>query len=95
MSEEIKDTTETTEELTNTVLLSKPIEYGQKTIEKLVLREMTAKDMRTMRQNMTYGDLLDIGARLSNQPKTVIDRLSARDANELIELVGKQLDGGN
>ncbi len=94
MSEEINET-ETIEEFDNTILLSKPVEFGKKTIEKLVLREMTAKDMRTMRQNMTYGDLLDIGARLANQPKSVIDRLSARDANELIERVGKQLDGGD
>lgn len=90
MSHEI----ENTEETENIIELSKPIEFGKKTIECLELREMTAKDMRSLHQNMTYGDLLDIGAKISNQPKSVIDKLSTKDANALIEYVGKLLEGG-
>lgn len=90
--------THTTEETNNeahVIELLKPVEFGKSTIERLELREMTARDMRALHQNMTYGDLLDIGGKISNQPKSVIDKLSTKDANALIEYVGKLLEGGD
>jgi hypothetical protein len=80
---------------THTIELIRPIEFGKNTIERLHLREMTARDMRSLHQNMTYGDLLDIGGKIANQPKSVIDKLSVKDTNALVEYVGKLLEGGD
>ena len=54
------------------------------------------KDMRTINVHgkMTFGDLLDIGQRLTEQPRRVIDSLSKKDAFALVDRVGFLLEDG-
>ena len=76
--------------------LEKPIKFGKDYIESFKLKEPTCKDMRTINAhgNMTFGDLLDIGQRLTEQPRRVIDSLSKKDAVALVDRVGFLLGDG-
>ena len=91
----MSNTEEITETNNNFIDLIKPVVFGKTTIERLTFREMTGRDMRALHQNMTYGDLQDIGGKIANQPKAVIDKLSVKDTNALVEYVGKLLEGGD
>ncbi|NRA62962.1 MAG: phage tail assembly protein [Pseudobacteriovorax sp.] len=77
-----------------TLTLKSPIEFGNSTIEELTFKEVTALEMRGIKPGMSMGELLDIAGKLSGQPKSVINRLKAEDANAVVEYVGNALGGG-
>ena len=74
--------------------LESPVQFGSREVKELELREPRAKDMRGLKTEMTFGDLLDIGATLSGEPRSVIDQLSPADARRLVAEVGNLLVGG-
>ena len=76
--------------------LEKPVKFGKDYIEKLTLREPTCKEIRSLKVNgdMTFGDILDIGQKLAEQPRRVIDSLCKKDAMALVERVGFLLEDG-
>jgi len=76
------------------VILKKPIEFGSQVIDRLVLREPTAKDIAALKSDMTLGDILEIGRRLCDQPKSVMEKLSVPDTYALAEQIGFLLDDG-
>ena len=79
-----------------TLELENPVKFGKNYIEKLTLREPTSKEIRTLRINgdMVLGDLLDIGQKLTETNRRVIDSLSKKDAMALVERVGFLLEDG-
>ena len=76
--------------------LEKPIKFGKDFIESFTLRDPSCKELRSLRVNgdMTFGDLLDIGQKLVEQPRRVIDCLCKKDAFALVERVGFLLEDG-
>ena len=77
-----------------TLTLKQPIEFGNSIIEELTFKEGTALEMRSIKPGMSMGELLDIAGKLSGQPKSVINKLKAEDANAVVEYVGNALAGG-
>lgn len=76
--------------------LQTPVKFGSNYIEELKLREPTCKEIRTLKVNgdLTLGDLLDIGQKLAETNRRVIDSLSKKDAMALVERVGFLLEDG-
>ena len=76
--------------------LNRAVKFGKDYIERLVLREPTAKEIRSLKVNgdMSMGDLLDIGQKLAETNRRVIDSLSGKDAMALVERVGFLLESG-
>ena len=77
-----------------TLKLKYPIEFGEETIAELEIRRPKAKDIELLSASPNMKELLHIGARISNQPKPIIDKLDAVDALALVEVVGDFLDSG-
>ncbi len=78
----------------NVITLSYPIEFGTRTVDELEFREVTAAEMRSVKPNMSIGDLLDIAQKLCDQNKSVMNKLRAEDVNKVLEYVGNALAGG-
>jgi hypothetical protein len=78
------------------IVLEKPVQFGKELIETLTLRDLTCKELRTIKLNgdMTIGDLLDIGQKLCETHRKVIDKLCKKDAMELVDRVGFLLEDG-
>ena len=76
--------------------LEQPVKFGKEYIEKLALREPTSRELRGLKLGgeMTFGDILDIAQKLTEQPRRVIDSLSKKDAMALVERVGFLLEDG-
>ena len=76
--------------------LEKPVKFGKDFIESFTLRDPTCKELRTLKVNgdMTFGDLLDIGQKLAEANRRVIDSLCKKDAMALVERVGFLLEDG-
>ena len=76
--------------------LEKPVKFGKDYIESFTLREPTCKELRSLRVNgdMTFGDLLDIGQKLAETNRRVVDSLCKKDALALVERVGFLLEDG-
>ena len=68
-----------------------PIEFGEQTITRLTFRPLTAKEMRRGKGKLStiqdQSTILEYAGFLSGQPTQVIDKLSAPDALEVIEVV--------
>ena len=74
--------------------LTQPIEFGSRKITALTFREPRAKDMRAIKPEMTFGDLLDIGGELCAEPKKIMDMLHPDDARRVVDHVGNALAPG-
>jgi hypothetical protein len=75
--------------------LENPIKWGNEFIETIVFRDVIAKDLRTLKLNaIQFGDILDLAAKLTGHPPSVMDQLSISDAGRVVEQVGKLLDLG-
>lgn len=79
----------------NTIKLIKPIRLKDRVFEELSFREPKARDLRTMNlAKFTFGDLLDLGARLANVEASVVNELSMKDTARLVEVVAGFLGDG-
>ena len=74
-----------------TIPLDYPIKFGEREISQLVLRPLTAKDMRrssaTMQTIMSQSTMLEYAGYLSGEPPHIIDKLEASDAIDVIMAV--------
>ncbi len=68
--------------------LTKPIKFGEETIDKLTLREPVGKDFRQLDSVKPFAMVLDLAAILSGVPASVIDRLNATDTMAVMDKVG-------
>lgn len=70
--------------------LKRPIEYGQQCIEELELREMEWGDIENLGDaSMNMSALIDLVAKLSGQPPSVIQKLKMEDVLPLVAIVKK------
>lgn len=74
--------------------LLKPIEQGSEKITHFEFREPLGKDLRDFPLDMKSGDLLDLASALCAQPKSVMDKLSAKDTMKVLEIVSVFIAGG-
>lgn len=65
--------------------LTKPVKFGSQEISELEFMEPTGKDMAMLKNEMTWGDLLQIAAKLCNQPLRVMHVLGAKDCRNVVE----------
>lgn len=70
------------------IVLTKPIKFGEETIDKLTLREPVAKDFRELKDTAPFAMMLDLAAALSGVPTSAIDQLSAADTMAVCDKVG-------
>ncbi len=68
--------------------LTKPIKFGEETIDKLTLREPVARDFRELNATKPFAMMLDLAATLSGVPVSVIDQLCATDTMAVCDKVG-------
>lgn len=64
--------------------LSEPVTFGSETINELRLRAPRGRDVRRFKQDPTTGDFLSIAAELAGYPDAVVDKMTARDALDLV-----------
>ena len=79
---------------TKELKLKNPVQFGSDKIEALTFREAKAKDFRDMPITPKVGDLLNVAAKLSGQPPSVIDLLSPGDMTEVLMLMGEFMGPG-
>ena len=77
-----------------TLKLKKKVVLGSEEFTELRVREPIAKDLRRLPANAGTGDILDLAARLCNQPSAVIDLLGMADTQKLLKLVGDFIEPG-
>lgn len=79
----------------NCFKLTNPIKWGNEIISELVFREIVAKDLRSIKlSSMQFGDILDLAAKLSGHPPSVLDQLSMADVTGVVQNVGERLNLG-
>lgn len=83
-----------------TVKLNEPVEHGSETITEMTVVKPRGKHLRKLPANPTTGDNLDLLARLTGHPPSVIDELGADDIEKLSMAVEGflppgRLGGGN
>lgn len=74
--------------------LKNPIQLGSEKIEVLKFREPKAKDFREMPMSPKFGDMLNLAAKISNNPPSTMDQLSVLDMQEVLKLVGEYMGDG-
>ena len=77
-----------------TLKLHSPIKHGEEIISELTIRRPLAGDLRDFPGEPKMGDILDLAARLSNQPPSVINRLEMEDAFPVMKIVGNFIGTG-
>lgn len=84
------------DEVVHSIKLKKPIKSGQETIEVLEFRDIEWGDFMAIERIAKAGkeSVIDMLARkLTGQPSHVIHKLKGRDAQEVMDYVGKQAGG--
>lgn len=79
---------------TKELKLKNPVQFGSEKIEALSFREARAKDFRDMPITPKVGDLLNVAAKLSGQPPSMIDLLSPGDMTEVLTFMGEFMGTG-
>ena len=69
----------------NTLILAEPIKFGSQDITELQFREPTGREMSLIKENMTYGDILQIAAKLCGVTPRVMEQLKAKDVRKVVE----------
>lgn len=78
------------------ITLKKPIGPAHEPVTELVIkREPVAGDLRGMKLgNMTFDDIITLGARLVNEPPSTLSQMSVPDFNRLSEILAAFLTDG-
>lgn len=96
MSEIVEEPTDVTEgpivpHESGTVTLYYPIQHGERLIESLTFRPLTAKEMRrsagTVMDMMSVKSQLDYAGFLSGETSQVIDKLQAADVIQVVGVI--------
>lgn len=74
--------------------LKTPIQFGSEKIESLKFRKPIAKDFRDMPMNPKIGDMLNVAAKISDNPPSIIDQLTPADMQEVLKVVGEFMEVG-
>lgn len=75
--------------------LKHPIQFGSEEIKIINYRRPRAKDMRGINMNnLDFGSVLDIFAKMSDQPPPAIDEMDAEDAIKAVEVFSSFLGVG-
>lgn len=74
--------------------LNTPIEYGEELIEYLEFYKPTAGDIENLGSDAKLKDILQVAARCTRHPYSVIRKLDAQDALRAAEVVGDFLESG-
>ncbi len=74
--------------------LNKPFFFGEEEITQLELREPTGADIESMSPKPTLKDFMQMGAKMAEQPYSLIKKMHARDCMRLTETVADFLDDG-
>lgn len=77
-----------------TLKLQEPVKQGSEEIFELTIRPPKAKDLRKLPERPATGDLLDLAARITGQPPSVIDELGMADTMALLDIVGDFMEPG-
>jgi hypothetical protein len=78
-----------------TYTLKHPVDVGSQTITTLTFKRPIGAHVRRFPfQNPTAGDLLDIGAKMCEQPQVVMDKLDLEDILAITQLVADFLPDG-
>lgn len=76
------------------VTLQFPVKHGSEEIRELNFRRPKGKDMRKLPSDVSVGDIMDLAARLSGYPPSVMDELEIADFNAVNEVIGDFLGAG-
>jgi len=76
------------------ITLKFPVKHGSEEIKELKLRRPKGKDMRKVPSDVSIGDMMDLAARLSGHPPSVMDELEMPDFNAVCEVIGNFLGDG-
>jgi hypothetical protein len=69
----------------NTLQLAEPITFGSQEYHELHFKEPTGREMSLIKENMTYGDILQIASKLCGVPPRVMEQLKAKDVRKVVE----------
>ena len=76
------------------VTLQYPVKHGSVEIKEFKFRRPKGKDMRKLPSDVSVGDIMDLAARLSGHPPSVMDELEIADFNSVNEVIGDFLGAG-
>lgn len=72
-----------------TITLENPIKWGEdEVIKEVNLRKPKSKDLRGLKSDLGFTELLDLTVKVSDQPRGVIDELEGADIMNVLEVVG-------
>lgn len=71
-----------------------PFDFGKTPVSEIIMRRPKAKDIEHMSTSPTFKELMIVAAKISANPKPLIDMVDAEDALALAEIVGDFLDSG-
>lgn len=71
------------------IKLKHPFKFGQREVTELPMRKPVGKDLRKLSGSPNNNEMMTMVEHLSNETKSVIDRLDCQDTLEAIEFVGK------
>lgn len=81
-------------EIYKSITLQHPIQFGDKTVNKLDIRKPKAGDFRMLKNlDQPFGMMLDLAAELSGLPASVLDDLEADDLPAVMEVMSGFLHG--
>lgn len=77
------------------ITLSEPIKFGDEIVKEVNFRKPKAKDLRGLNlEKIGMADIMDVGIRICDQPKPVIDELGMKDTGEFLNVVTDFLSDG-
>lgn len=75
-------------------VLGSPVKWGSEMISQINLRKPKAKDLRGLKADLGFTELLDLTIKICDQPRGVIDDLEIEDTQKLMEIVGGFFESG-
>ncbi len=78
-----------------TITLDTPIQWGKdEVIKEINIRKPKAKDLRGLKTDIGFTEILDLTIKICDQPRAVIDDLEIEDTQKLMEVVGGFFENG-
>ncbi len=74
-----------------TYRLLDPIEWGSEVIKELVFQPPKAKHIKTIKGDLSLGEILNIASKLTGVSTAALDEMSSSDAMEVSKIVGEVL----
>jgi hypothetical protein len=71
------------------VLLEEPIEWGEETIDKVILKPIKGAHFKGFPKDPAVTDILKLASKLSGISSAVFDEMGSRDILKIVEAVGE------